>query len=802
MKVNKKRIGWIIGLVCVLILVVLMLRMCGSGPNEVIDETNQTEESTNLAEETETTVETTEATEETTEATEETEETTEPTEATTIPSAPPTSSAIGSPGSVGTPEEEEETTAPTEPEEVVIIPAGQDTNPYAEVVREYPAGFESVSVPGKGVVTYAVFVHDGAELTIESADAYVIHGGKTYESAEGVVKLLLTAENGGPAIFQLGNKAPGEKAFQLSFIDALGEPTNPQILEKIDEVKVELKEDDKTGYTLQWTAQEEGNVTFNVAQITENVKCDVILTVGEMTVHLVEAEQEDKENAEKPSEPAKDKTEVSIGISKGDVLTIQVITLMPEKEVQKPAEGETTEPADPTEPVQEKLPAASITLKGSFVAGENKDKLEQEETKPTEPEQTQPTDPSETTKPTDPANPSDPSGSTDPSDPTQPSTPSEPVKPVYSVTVTDYNGNPKTGVVVQFLKDGALVAMIPVDSNGVATADFENGSYTAKLLFSGEELYYEEKDAVLIESASQITLKVAPKVSGTPESINDADAYNVGVGGTYTQLQSDVVNYFIFTPTVPGNYQVTTSDPEAQISYWGGNPFFVYDATASMDLKDNAYTLNVKEGNIGEDQGVTHIIGITGASDCILVITRLGDPILDETDFPVTVYKEGTVIEQYVNDELKTGMTKKYVELTGSTDSIKIVLSENDGYYHVGDANGPILYMDLSSTAPHVPLYGMMGMANIGGQNILQHFYDDEGTLIRRESYNYLLKQYASNVDKTYGVYPLTEDLKYMIQQAGSRNGWWDKESPDYMFTDVSGLNTEIAWMFACCTIE
>jgi hypothetical protein len=59
-------------------------------------------------------------------------------------------------------------------------------------------------------------------------------------------------------------------------------------------------------------------------------------------------------------------------------------------------------------------------------------------------------------------------------------------------------------------------------------------------------------------------------------------------------------------------------------------------------------------------------------------------------------------------------------------------------------------------------------------------------------------------MDTTYGVYPLTEDLKVVLQTAGEFNGWWDKNKVggNYLFSGVNSLNTNIAWMFACCYVE
>ena len=383
---------------------------------------------------------------------------------------------------------------------------------------------------------------------------------------------------------------------------------------------------------------------------------------------------------------------------------------------------------------------------------------------------------------------------TDPSTPTDPTDPSTPTETGCAVTVTDYNGNPKTGVMVQFLKDGTMAALVQVDSKGVAMADLESGTYTVKLLFSGEELYYEEKDAVVTKDEPKITLRVAPAVSGEVKNKYFGDYYDVGVGGTYVKTQANVVNYFVFTPTVAGNYRFSTSDPDAVISYWN-NTFNVYDATGSTDYADNAFTRNIKDGNIGGN----HVIGITGASDCILEIIRISDPILDETDFPLTVYEGTREVTPFTLNATEE-KTLKYVNL--SSTSVNLVLNSTDGYYHLNSANGPTVYVNLDTSAPYIGMRAFLGLVGSAGNSLTQHFYDEEGVLIRREDYTDLMIEYVNARDSKYGIYPLTEDLKYMFQQGGSRKGWWDKEGHNYLFSDVPNLNTEIAWMFACCTVE
>ena len=63
--------------------------------------------------------------------------------------------------------------------------------------------------------------------------------------------------------------------------------------------------------------------------------------------------------------------------------------------------------------------------------------------------------------------------------------------------------------------------------------------------------------------------------------------------------------------------------------------------------------------------------------------------------------------------------------------------------------------------------------------------------------------KYIENADEQSGVYPLTEDLMYIIQQQGAQAGWFDETGVGYLFKDkdgnkVIGINNEISWLFMC----
>lgn len=365
-------------------------------------------------------------------------------------------------------------------------------------------------------------------------------------------------------------------------------------------------------------------------------------------------------------------------------------------------------------------------------------------------------------------------------------------KQTYTVTVTDYQNNPQTGVLVQVYKSGAMVAMQTVNDQGVATMKLEKGSYTVELAFpEGVELYYESRTATLTSSVPNLTIRVAPAVEGTYEEVEGSAAYVVTVGGTYVKLPN-AVNYFLFTPEEAGVYEVTTSNKDAQIQYWGST-FFPANHTPDGGFENNTFVANVKPSGLGAE----YLLAVAGnPSECILIITRTGDAILDESDLTPEPYEAKTPPTPFTY----TGSgTLTYVDLTASH---KAVYNAADGYYHLDSASGPVLYMNLGPNAPFVSMYNMLGFTGVGGTGFYEVQYNAEGAAVRKEDYVPCMSQYIECIDSKLGIYPVTEDLMYMMQHGGAYRGWWDSTNPNYLFTELPGVVADTAWMFSCCYFE
>lgn len=383
--------------------------------------------------------------------------------------------------------------------------------------------------------------------------------------------------------------------------------------------------------------------------------------------------------------------------------------------------------------------------------------------------------------------------------------PAEPVETTcnYKVTVADANNTPyTTGIVVRFLKDGQQVALQPVNDKGVAEKTLDKGDYTVELTFTGDAdaYYYDKNGLTLTAEKPELTVTLAntageetPLLYGDDGTITYARS--VPVGSTYVELAAGR-NYFLFTPQTAGTYLFTTTDANAAIGYYGA-PHFVQDISVE-EVKDNAFTRSISASMIGTNgTGTTvEVIGIdvAEAGSCILNIVRTGDPEHSIEDEPWFVYEAKSELSLYT---LPQNSTMEWFDLT---ESHTLVYNENDGFYHKDTADGPLVLVHLVEDSEYLASFNTI-MENTG---VVKYFFDEDGNFVKKEAYNDCLMQYIQNSDEERCVYPLTEDLKYIIQQAGDHNGWFEEGKSTYLFKDTDGnplpgINPESSWLFMCC---
>lgn len=377
----------------------------------------------------------------------------------------------------------------------------------------------------------------------------------------------------------------------------------------------------------------------------------------------------------------------------------------------------------------------------------------------------------------------------------------------YQVTVCDAIGNPyTTGVVVLFLKDGAQFAMQPVDANGVASKAMEQGEYSVELVFTGDEnaYYYEKENLTVTAENPQVTVTLANAISGEPSMLMTGDkeyqAYPVSTGCTYVTLTPGERNYFLYAPKEAGTYEFSVSDNAAVLGYYGA-PHFVQEVSA-VDVVDNKFTLSIRADSISTEGATSiYVIGIDAGevTDCMLTIERIGEPEWSISDEPYLIYEPTVELSSYT---LPAGSNLGEFDLTAASDAYNLVFNEADGFYHLDTADGPLVLVRLGKNSSYLDCYKTI----VEHTGVKCYFFDENGEFLKKEDYTECVMKYIAVMDEENGVYPLTEDLKYIIQNHGNHSGWWDTEGMSYLFVDkdgnrVPGINSEIAWLFMCCYI-
>ena len=386
----------------------------------------------------------------------------------------------------------------------------------------------------------------------------------------------------------------------------------------------------------------------------------------------------------------------------------------------------------------------------------------------------------------------------------------------YMVSVVDGTGAPYTsGVIIRILKDGEQVSMHVIGEDGTVRPELEDGEYTVELKFTdSESLYYYDTGNITLNKANpHLEIVLVKRLDGEPQTLNayslkqqvntECSAYPIGVGSTLVTLESGERNYFLFTPTEAGAYQFSVNDAEVVLGYYG-SPYYVQQFSTVEAAEDGNIVVDIKADMIGTGNSGTTVlvIGVDAqeAAQCTLNIKRVGDPAWSIADEPWHMYTPTVELSPY---ELPANADLQDFDLTAATDAYNLVLNEDDGFYHLDSAEGPLVLVRLGEDSKYVGCYKTI----IDHTGVVKYFYDDDGEFIKKEGYTDCLIKYIECMDEDSGVYPLTEDLKYIIQMSGDHLGWFDPENSVYLFKDenrmnISGINNEISWLFMCCYID
>ncbi len=366
----------------------------------------------------------------------------------------------------------------------------------------------------------------------------------------------------------------------------------------------------------------------------------------------------------------------------------------------------------------------------------------------------------------------------------------------YTVTVADGKGNAVSGIEVVFTKSGAEAAKVTTDKDGKATAKLESGEYEFEL--SGVDTYYVAASAgVLNASVPAAEVKLIP-YAANPEYIYPDETngiYRVNLGSVRVPVAKGEIRYFLFTPVEGAVYKVYTDSDKVEVGYYGGS-FFVYPNNTGKMEADGSMTVEVLKTQVGN----TLVLGLQSTSaavdECTLTIEKFADVEITIHELEWVPYKPDAVFEKIETPEgYIVGMDLAvWTPFDATATEIPVFFNEKDGYYHLESVDGPVLYVRIGSKSSYQEaLTAIVGTTNLG-----IYIYDDNGEFQRKERYNEIIEAYAAAADAKYNVYPLDEDLYYILKNLAD-DGWYDKTSPNYIFKEEEIIVMPFnGWLFAC----
>ena len=371
----------------------------------------------------------------------------------------------------------------------------------------------------------------------------------------------------------------------------------------------------------------------------------------------------------------------------------------------------------------------------------------------------------------------------------------EPVQ--YSVRVTGSDGNARQGATVQFLAGGEVIAAVPTDANGVASAELLPDTYDVELVNVMGEIY-NSSGCVLTPESRELSIRLyglpgaGEEIYAYSASADDYVSYTasrISEGSYWVTLNSDDMTYFLFIAPREGRFKLSVPENlPISIGYYGSTSFVLTES--AVPEENNAILVDVYDDMV---YNYAFVIGVMAEDvplgESVLSVEYVGERETTVNDIPWNDLMPGCELPEYT---MGAGTVTEF-----AVDSAEIVLvySESDGYYHVGSEDGPVVLVNLDNNTKYMDALTTV----CSNMRLGVYVYDDEGNLLSKDSYNELIWAYNEVADG--GYYPLDDTLRDMLIAVGNHMGWYDPASPMYLFGGVA-LEPANAFLFACVYLK
>ena len=153
----------------------------------------------------------------------------------------------------------------------------------------------------------------------------------------------------------------------------------------------------------------------------------------------------------------------------------------------------------------------------------------------------------------------------------------------------------------------------------------------------------------------------------------------------------------------------------------------------------------------------------------------------------------------YVDYEATVEFDEEFKMPEGDVTSVDITAAQTvvlgaDGYYHLGTADGPILYVNLNSAS-----FTLATLLDAGAPITMrgEKYTGEDGKLYCYDYMNMIAFGDYYNYSHECDYYPLNADLMAFFQDYGAAQGWYDKEFSNFEEIKTSEFNADSAWMVA-----
>ena len=274
-----------------------------------------------------------------------------------------------------------------------------------------------------------------------------------------------------------------------------------------------------------------------------------------------------------------------------------------------------------------------------------------------------------------------------------------------------------------------------------------------------------------------------------------AGVYDLTIGSYRISVEKNMMRYIFFAPEEGAIYHFYTDSDKIELGYYGAS-FYVTSTNNGTILEDGTLEVRLLKTAVGN----TLVIGLkstsAAVSECTLTIEKYQEIGLTIEELPWEPYKPDKTLEKIETPEgyIVSVEISVWTPTDPAFNELQVFYNEADGYYHFESIDGPILYVRITSKSTYQEALSTV----IATSNLGKYIYDENGNFVTKESYNDILIAYGEAADSKYGVYPLDQDLYYILKSLGDI-GWYDGTSHNYIFAEEGVIVKPFnGWLFAC----